>query len=291
MKKDYNTTNRSENNLQEEESKMAEEEAEEALSLSGLIINSDETEPPPVTDYSNSSRSRSTSEPSDFFEFFCEINNTSEMSHAEDIIFCGKLIPSNNYKEQLGDRTNQCNNRKHRVTENDKYLQSFVNRRRSESMSELNAIGERRRSNSTNSNLMIIRNSRSLDYQRLYGKSDKLLEIERSLSAKSSGSNSKTDVISIVKEKVITPSKPRWYFLKFGLVKFPPEMALRDIKNRQVRRNSGSLFTSSSHAGERDLTHKYDRKSSWDDLLKVLSCKDDASVSVTTSSFGCLQHA
>lgn len=73
--------------------------------------------------------------------------------------------------------------------------------------------------------------------------------------------------------------KPKWYFLLFGNVRFPPEMDLQDIKNRQVRRTPSAAFFPSVEVVKKVPVY---RKSSWG-VLKVLSCRDDASVHVTTS--------
>lgn len=65
----------------------------------------------------------------------------------------------------------------------------------------------------------------------------------------------------------------------FGTVKFPTEMDLQDIKNRQVHRTpSKSLFPGIEVAKKAPAN----RKSSWG-VLKVLSCRDDSSINVTAS--------
>ncbi|KAI3444157.1 hypothetical protein Pfo_000822 [Paulownia fortunei] len=237
--------------------KAEEEEEEEALSLCDFPLNSDG---PEKKDSSKTQHHRrSSSQLSDFFEFFNGLNSENTMSHAEDIISCGKLVP---YKQQpLFD---------------DQILKSLsadddainLSRRYCESLPELNPT----RSNSTAST-RLTRSSRSLDCKKLRRNSSLVMKSEASDIHRSFSKDS-------VKSEGFKGSKPRWYALMFGLVKFRPEMDLRDMKNRQVRRNPGSMFPAVEPGGRVPAN----RRSSWGhDLLSVLSCKDHASVAVTAS--------
>ncbi|KAL2502271.1 hypothetical protein Fot_36119 [Forsythia ovata] len=234
------------------------EEAEEALSLCDFPLNVDESE---SKDFSKIQDRRSSSEPSDFFEFFSDVS--SDMSHAEDIIFCGKLVP---YKEQT-----LSNYHIHNSLSTDYNSLKGFNTRRCESMSDQNT-----RSHETK---MLMRNSRSLDYRKLRRNSSLGMKSEDSeIQRSSSKSSTKSDVPG---SKLL---KPRWYILMFGLVKFPPEMDLQDIKNRQIRRNiPGTVFPAVETGGKVPVSRN-ERRNSWgQDLLRVLSCKDHASVAVTAS--------
>ncbi|GFS30392.1 hypothetical protein Acr_00g0011660 [Actinidia rufa] len=154
----------------------------------------------------------SSSEPSDhFFEFFNHLSTSSEMSHAEDIIFCGKLVP---FQHQ--------------------------------SISKKTLIP-----------------------------ADTIREVEQTIRVHVRNS-------SEIHRNSSLRRKPRWYVLLFGNLKFPPEMELRDIKSRQVRRNMATMFPASDGGGRIPVN----RKSSWG-LLSVLSCKGNASVAVT-ASFSCM---
>ncbi|KAL3532818.1 hypothetical protein ACH5RR_006339 [Cinchona calisaya] len=260
--------------LQDHNREAAEAE-DEALSLIGLTRNSDEIE---FQDRTTSS----TSDPSEFFEFFNNLNNSENMSHAEDIIFCGKLIPfykDNHPKKALQQPLHKYSSETNHLifknpTRNERRRQSF-HRKRSESFNDLKTIP----SNSGKKE-QYMRTSRSLDYQKMYGSSARAekVEIERSPSSKGSGT----------KEKI---PRPRWYMM-FGLVKFPQEMVYQDMKNRQVRRNPPqSSFPSAGRGGKAIVNRPGDDRrwsGSWD-LLRVLSCKNHASVAVT-ASFSCLQH-
>ncbi|XP_059638228.1 uncharacterized protein C553.10 [Cornus florida] len=321
------------------------DEEEEALSLSDLPITTDDERPAAADDEeedmnpkttttttfhtgssisSNCGSSSSSSEPTtnDLFEFFSGLT-TSEMSHAEDIIYRGKLKPFINtntnidhhdHQQQYYSLSSQTThiyshndnnknniiikpsiNNRDEVVEDDKLQKSF-HRRRSGSMSDLNIMSTSR-SNSTKSTTRphpLMRNSRSLDYRKLRTTSTSNSEtltsshIQRNSSAKNCGGKSS----EATAQKL---SRPRWHILMFGLVKFPPEMDLKDMKNRQFRRNHpAAMFPSFEDTGSgqkapmnRITTDHRQRKSSWG-LLKVLSCKGNASVAVT-ASFGCMQ--
>ncbi|CAL0325573.1 unnamed protein product [Lupinus luteus] len=184
----------------------------------------------------------------ELFEFFNGFTITSDMCPADDIISCGKLLP-------LIDKD------KNTLTETKK--PPPILRRRSESLSSLN------RSNSvkTSSRRFMMRNSRSLNYQRLDDVISPVLEYDRSFSTRS---------VVISEKKAL---KPRWYSNMFGTIKVPHEMKLNDIKNRQVRRNpSTTMFPVPDSSG----VNRFSGKVSWR-IVKALSCKDPSSVTVTTS--------
>lgn len=242
------------------------EEEEEALSLCDFPLNDNKKE---TANTSSQQTRRSSSEPPEFFEFFSDLS--SEMCSADDIFFCGKLIP---FKGQYLSPPIQTH--KTHINEDKKHI-SF--RRRSESLSGLHTSVTR--SNSAK-NKGLMRNSRSLDYRKLERhsssqKASPASDIDRNSSAKSVG---KGDVI--VKK---APTKPRWYLLMFGVVKPPTEMELRDIKNRQVRRNpSMTMFPPVVETnGKKSLVNRSSISKGSCRLLRVLSCKDPATVAVTTS--------
>ncbi|KAL7599834.1 hypothetical protein Lser_V15G23667 [Lactuca serriola] len=198
--------------------------------------------------------SSSTSE--DLFEFFSgglgSFSEENVMSHAEDMISGGKLIPINDqpHHDQPPPRS-----------ENQTRNQKQVHRRRSESMRELKS------NTSKTTARQLVRNSHSLDYKKLQrnsrSNSEPTAEIHRnSLSNKTSSS--------------------RWTDLVFGPVKVPTEMDLRDIRNRQtVQNTSKSLFPNAESGGGLAVSRVGDhRKTSWG-VLGILSCKSSVSVAVT----------
>lgn len=228
------------------------EEQEEALSLRDLPLDSS----------TPSKTRRSSSEPpAELFEFL----SSSEyyMCPAEELIFCGRLIPSHHQPAAAQNRSPP------------PYYP--LRRRRSESLSD--SVSTRSNSIKTSGsgyyNNGLLRNSRSLDYQKL-----------RRLSSSRTSPDSDMDRNpSVKRSEKIKPGfnvnvnvKPRWYLFMFGIAKFPPEMDLRDIKSRQFRRNSSSVMMFPS---ESDPIKGSGKNNSWK-FLKALSCKDHASIAVTT---------
>lgn len=205
------------------------EEAEEALSLSELSLQDTDHQNKEIPTQIPQSSSET---PDQFFEFFNRDFKTEyNMCSAEDIIFCGKLIPnlSVNSSSSSTDQTQKS------IFINEKKQIPF--RRRSESLSELESYSVTRSSSTKNRTIM--RNCKSLDYKKLRQASKSMIlpwpEMDRNSSVKSVGG--KSDVSA---KKSI---KPRWsYLMLFGMVKFPAEMDLEDIKNRQVRKNPSRLF-------------------------------------------------
>ncbi|XP_050374552.1 uncharacterized protein LOC126792106 [Argentina anserina] len=245
------------------------EEAEEALSLCDLPLDNEAQEFHELSSKFLKARCSS----SEFFEFFSENSSDSFMCSAEDIIVCGKLIP---FKENTPtpQAPKSSSNSKH-----DYQKKQTGFRRRSESLSGIQ--GPVTRSNSTKNKIMMT-NSRSLDYRKLQRQSSMVSpvpEMERNPSVRSVGS-SKSD------KKSTSSGKPKWSFLMFGIVKFPAEMDLSDIKSRQVRKNpSTSLFPDTSVGKCSSVSRSNSgNKGSWK-LLRALSCKDHASVSVTASYY------
>ncbi|KAL1816205.1 hypothetical protein ACET3Z_018779 [Daucus carota] len=228
-------------------------EDEETISLSDFQLISDENNLHETEDqFCKRQDLPSQAETNEVFEFSSYPSST--MSHAEDIINCGKLIP---FKEQ------------------DHKSQNLYGRRcRSEPLPEFKISG--RQSNTTN---MKMRNSRSLDYQKLSRDSS------TSSGSPDSHRNNSPGLSRFDGSSTRIP-KPRWYILMFGIVKFPTEMDLQDIKNRQVHRTpSKSLFPSIEVAKKPPAN----KKSSWG-VLKVLSCRGDASLSVT-APLACMPQA
>ncbi|KAJ0031634.1 hypothetical protein Pint_14129 [Pistacia integerrima] len=244
----------------------AQEEEEEALSLCDFPLDENNGNNFQETTTRSHTSSSSSTEPGDpeFFEFLS--NLSSEMRAAEDIIFCGKLIPLN-INEQNPPVYHHHHQQQQQQFSSKGFTKSSIYehrhgdfRRRSESLSD-----------------KILRSSRSLDYQKLHH-----FDMERNSSVRSVGKSDNVNKIRAV--------KPWWYLLMFGMVKFPPEMDLRDIKSRQFRRNSSVMFPSLDAAGNFPVNRSSTAggKTSWR-FLKALSCKDDASVAVTTPL--CMPHA
>lgn len=244
------------------------EEAEEALSLCDLPLDNEAQEFHDLSAKFLTAR-RSSSE---FFEFFSDHSSDSFMCSAEDIIVCGKLIP---FKENT--RTTHAP-KPSSNPKNDHQKKQTAFRRRSESLSGLQSTVTR---SSSTKNKIMMTNSRSLDYRKLQRQSSMVSpvpEMERNSSVRSVGS-SKSD------KKSTSTGKPKWSFLLFGIVKFPAEMDLSDIKSRQVRKTPSTTLFPDAAVGKCPMSRSSSgNKGSWK-LLKALSCKDHGSVAVTTSYY------
>ncbi|KAL1371987.1 hypothetical protein HN51_002159 [Arachis hypogaea] len=251
-----------------------EEEEEEALSLCDMPLNQNSRSASKCNSMDDASftkilrrsppSSSSMTDTTELFEFFSGFSSSSssDMCPADDIIFCGKLVP---FKNRQGPTQNHMRNQD--VVETKK---PPLRRRRSESLS---SVVTRSNSVTTGSRRFMMRNSRSLDYRRLHEHSSSAIsqvpEVDRNLSSRS--------VAEVATAK--KAMKPRWYSLVFGTMRVPPEMELSDMKNRQVRRNSsGTMFP----AMDSGAANRSSGKVSWK-ILKALSCKDHSSVAVTTS--------
>ncbi|KAE8711359.1 NBS resistance-like protein [Hibiscus syriacus] len=218
--------------------------AEEVFSLGEFPLDSDAKNNLGLT-----RRSSSESAP-EFFEFLNDL--TYDMCPADDIIFCGKLIPLN--PQHIPFEENKKKN--------------DVLRKRSESFSESRSESITH-SHNTKEYPKCLRNSRSLDYKRL-----RRYDMERNPSKRSTR---KSDVSAI---KV---NKRRWYVFMLGMVKFPQEMELKDIKSRQFRRNPSVMFPTVEDYGKKLSGNRSSGKGSSWGLLKALSCRDHNSVAVATS--------
>ncbi|KAH7859763.1 hypothetical protein Vadar_005194 [Vaccinium darrowii] len=241
-----------------------EEDAEEAISLSDFPIT--------ANNHNNSTTYHQTrpsvpDQETDFFEFFND-DLISEISHADDIILSGKLIPTlNQQKLQHQTSIKPQRTESHRITfREDGNQRNFhkLHHRRWESFSGLKSSSSPSNSPKTG----LVRNrTRSLDYQNL----------PRSCSVKSSIGGRAADHSKVLKH--------RWYVLMFGSFRFPREMELRDIKNRQVRRGTtpaATMFQPLDGGGKNPVSPIHARKSSWG-LLKILACKENVSNDVMPS--------
>uniref|UniRef100_A0A7N0VI79 Uncharacterized protein n=1 Tax=Kalanchoe fedtschenkoi TaxID=63787 RepID=A0A7N0VI79_KALFE len=255
------------------------DEEEEAASLCELPVHNEvgEMGESAASDDPESAMLRP-QQPADVFEFFSG-NNTlhSEMCPADDIIVSGKLLPIKDQclrrsPHQTGDSSN--------AGGAETRQRQDARCRSSESLSKLKSTSQ---SNTTKAR--VVRSSCSLDDRR-HGRrshSSFVPELDRNCSGLS-------DTSAFSSPKVQTS---RWQLLIFGMgmVKFPNEMELRDIKNRQCRRsNPAALFPTAPEWEAKCPTSGSNgrRGSSWG-LLKALSCKDHTSISVTTS-FVCMPH-
>ncbi|KAM7473591.1 hypothetical protein LguiB_020834 [Lonicera macranthoides] len=198
-------------------------------------------------------------ESTDYFEFLTGLSSdlTTPISHAEDIMFSGKLIPLD---QQPQSQSNSLSSENQNQNHTDDYRRQSFHQRRCESLSELKS------SRSSSTEAQLVRNSRSLNCRKLRRTSSMNNEVLPEIRRNTSCRNLEKYDIKVV--------KPRWYILTFGSVKFPPEMDLRDMKNRLVRRSEVP-----ANRSERKCSSRW---------LRVLSCKGSSSVAVATSYSPCI---
>lgn len=265
---------------EEEEEYEDEEEAEEALSLSDLP---DLPNQPTSNDHDDTALARSSSQPQDFFEFFTDNNFSSDhvMCSADDIIFCGKLVPFREYpylspnpisKNPSAEDHNQEGDDEKERKQRGKAAAILGLRSRSESSSNLHSPRT----------TILTRNSRSLDYRKLQRSFPSVSNSPEMVDTNSSAKSFRKSADALAKRPA---TRPRWAVLMFGMAKFPAEMELEDIKTRRLRRNPAttSLFNIPAET-------RRSKGSSWK-FLNALSCKDHNSVAVTSTSFACLPQS
>ncbi|KAF5749421.1 hypothetical protein HS088_TW04G01390 [Tripterygium wilfordii] len=202
-----------------------------------------------INNHGNHSTPRRSS--SDLFEFFN--NFPVDMCPAEEIILSGKLLPPKDHYSSTAKP----------ITQDNKKMTDFINLKRSKSLSEIQTP----RSSSTKAKLKLMRNSGSLDHR----KQKEMME-------------------RISSTKKPAPKPPRWYYVfMFGMAKIPTHMELTDIKNRQSRQNPSALFPpvidNNSNNTSTVSRQSYGIGKGSYRLIKLLSCKDHASVAVATTPF------
>ncbi|XP_043721882.1 uncharacterized protein LOC122669233 [Telopea speciosissima] len=279
--KEYNREDSMRENLEQIE----DSDAEESLSLCDLPVY-DRTASTTTNWDANDDDRRRPSTDQELFEFFSDLR--ADMCPADDIIFCGKLI---SYKEQeccheevkntnldvldYEDDDDDDDDGKQSCT-----IKSFFRRRRRSSES-LNAL---QRSKTIAKDRLPMRTNNLLEYRKLRRVSSttktKVETNDRYMSGKCSGKGNSSSISTST-----TPlAKPKWPLLMFGMVNVPKEMELKDIKNRQNRRNPTLLFPAIVAGGgtEEAKVRREEEKGSWR-LLRALSCRGHASAVVTAS--------
>ncbi|KAK9283391.1 hypothetical protein L1049_011633 [Liquidambar formosana] len=230
------------------------DEAEETLSLCDLAIYNDAAE---WDDYSKEDQSSSGDQEEEFFEFFSE-DITALTRPAENIIFCGKLIP---YKQPVSEKTHQPqdnNTEKHPKTRS-------LFRWKSRSSSNKSKAS---RADGVDSKPQKVSDSKSLTLP-----------------------TSEKYNISVQKVNILTsPTKSRWHLLLFGLMRLPTEMELSDIKNRHHRQNPSptTMMFRSFDAGEEVTVGKKSRGKGLWRLIRALGCTTTHANAVVKASFGCM---
>lgn len=183
----------------------------------------------------------------DLFEFGSSglKQHMMNMSHAEDIISFGKLIPIKDQQQPQKTQNDIKHNQKH-----------IIHSGRCESMRELKS-----NTNKKTASDQLFRNSHSLDYKKLNRNSKLNYEPTADIYANRNSLSTKS-------------FSSRWSDLVFAPLKVPQEMDLRDIRNRQIVQSTSNRFSFNGSKGD------HHRKTSWG-VLGFLSCKSSGSVAVT----------
>ncbi|CAK7325524.1 unnamed protein product [Dovyalis caffra] len=241
--------------LQEEWELQDFDDAAETLSLRDLPLNSSSSD---WDDFSKEDQSLGTSFDQDFFEFFSE-DFTASTYPSDHIIFCGKLIPykgeTEAEKAQSLESTNKGENTKKRF--------SFPWKSFSLNKSRTTSVPKQ-----------------------LQKKSDKTLQVVPPSENHGCATKKCDDKYNFSMKKVpmlATAMKPRWYFLAFGVGRFPMEMDRNDIKTRQSRKSPTSMFQSKKGI---EMSSGKKGKGLWS-LLRVLGCNSHHSSAMAKASFGC----
>ncbi|KAK9283901.1 hypothetical protein L1049_012156 [Liquidambar formosana] len=261
------------------------EAAEETLSLCDLPIYNDAAE---WDDFSKEDKN-SSEDHEEFFEFLNQDFTASTLTPAENIIFCGKLIP---HKPPVSEKTHKLESKpdqnpkkrglfrwksspfaipRREAHPKKRFLfrwkSASFNRLRIESRSD----GVRRRCTDTNRN-----------------KYSKLQQVSGSKSFALPGSE-KYD-IPVRKVSILTsPAKSKSNLFMFGLLmRVPTEMELSDIRNRQQRRIPSMRFSQSFDRGEEVTVGKREGKGFWRLLRSSLGFGSHHANTVVKASFGCI---
>eukprot|EP00262_Sarcandra_glabra_P007729 TRINITY_DN20643_c0_g1_i1.p1 TRINITY_DN20643_c0_g1~~TRINITY_DN20643_c0_g1_i1.p1 ORF type:complete len:251 (-),score=4.52 TRINITY_DN20643_c0_g1_i1:295-1047(-) len=229
-------------------------ETDEAISLSDLPSGE------AIQDLPKESDNRASPD-HQLFEFTNNFN--AEMCAAEDIFLYGKLLP---FKSALSDQITSTRNEK----------TSFL-RARSESLGELRSGRGR-----------LMRSSLDGDYRRLHSVPSSSKASQTVSDRAPGGTCFRNCKFSLRKENHSGPATPKWRLFVFGLVKGPSEMAMKEIRHRQSRRNPAPLFPV-FNGGETVSVRRGDDKGPWR-LLRSLSCTRNANA-VVTASFPCMSRA
>ncbi|EOA17247.1 hypothetical protein CARUB_v10005521mg [Capsella rubella] len=232
-----------------------EEDKEESVSLRELPLNAEHINPTAATEDHHESPS------TELFEFLT--SSSYDVSPAENIIFGGKLIPLN-YQSALFSPPEHITPRIRSRSESLSAIQGHkINRPGSNTVARLDNAGP-------------MRTSRSLDYRKLSREPNTVHYPTKSSSpAKNSA---KPETAASGSGKSVRPR--RWYVIMFGMVKFPPEIELKDIKNRQSRRNIPPVMFPSPANRKSRRSRSPSPSPSWR-FLNALSCKEPTSVAAT----------
>ncbi|XP_059669168.1 uncharacterized protein LOC132314309 [Cornus florida] len=242
------------------------EEAEETLSLCDLPIYSGAAESENFSkEYQSSSFSSSDQ---DYFEFFSEEWSTPTTTYPLDnknVVFCGKLIP---YKQPVSIHTHNLETTKHKNPKRRglfRWQSGSFNKAKTDPCNQKNE-----------SKLFYVSSSSSKSFS------------SSPVSEKYTYGSGKYGVsVRRVSGAPAPAAKCRWYLFMFGFARFPTEMELGDMRNRQYRRGPSTMFRSDS--GGEKASGGWRRWKGLRGLIRALSMGgSNRANTVVKASFGCM---
>ncbi|XP_042486258.1 uncharacterized protein LOC122066509 [Macadamia integrifolia] len=270
-----------EESMRENLEQIEDPDAEESLSFCDLPIY-DKSEASTTTttttnwDGNDDDDPRRMSTDQELFEFLSDLK--ADICPADDIIFCGKLI---SYKEK------ECHHEEDKNPNLDVFAYDYDddddNGNQTCTIKSFFCLRQRqRRSESLRSQSHAKDRLMRINYHQLQRVSSStktpVEPIDRYMAGKCSGKANSSSLPTST-----TPARPSWPLLMFGMVNVPKEMQLKDIRNRQNRRNP-TLLPEFISGGDREKVsvRREKEKGSWR-LRRALSCRGHGSAAVTAS--------
>ncbi|KAL1817460.1 hypothetical protein DCAR_0521895 [Daucus carota subsp. sativus] len=186
----------------------------------------------------------------DHFEFFSEEWSSPVSFPADNIVFCGKLIPNKDYKERRGG--------KHAVRLGSKTSRSCDQKGECGNANKGSGLGYAQNFNSVAaSNCM-----------------NKLGKCE-----------DKNDVLAYKITIIKSPTRSRWFLFFFGSGKGPRDMEIKDMRRRQIKK---SLSQQSLGGGSAKISSRKSRGMGWWKFIRALGCDSQHHAdSVIKASYNC----
>lgn len=232
------------------------DEEDETLSLCDLPIYGE------PDNYQNSSSSSSDGQLVDHFEFFTEewIATTTSYNPADNILFCGKLIP---YKQNV---------------DNSLKLRSNKQRKRTKHCVLKWNLKSKTSKSKGRKGKCIDKNASSLPHSSSFNS----LHSSKQRISRHGSCDNKNDILGRRITILKSPTKSKWFLFFFGMARVPTEMEMREVRKRQ---NQKSRSLRSSGGGKK--SGKSNGKGWWK-LIRALACSGyHHADAVIKASYGC----
>lgn len=240
------------------------DEEDETLSLCDLPIYGE------PDNYSledqNSSSSSSDGQLVDHFEFFTEewITTTTSYNPADNILFCGKLIP---YKQNVDNSLKVKSNKQRKRTKHG-VLKWNLKSKTSKSKGRKGKC--------------INKNASSIPYSSSFNS----LHSSKQCISRHGSCGNKNDILGQRITILKSTTKSKWFLFFFGMARVPTEMEMREVRKRQNKKSRS--LRSSGGGGKK--SGKSNRKGWWWKLIRALACSGyHHADAVIKASYGCSQ--